>query len=151
MTLNLRSFFPFLLPIVLSTLNTVLFQTYSIHLNVCVPSVSSSARTSLLYCAGAHKNIISSSDDRGIGVRWPDGDRTDICRSLSDYSSFIHTARSPCDHRGIIPRWPNGDRPIYGIIFPKKFWTVAHRSPPDVRTASRRSPADGVIAPDIGR
>ena len=100
-----------------------------IHLNVCVPSVSSSARTGLLYCGGAHKNIISSSDDRGIGVRWPDADRTDICRSSSDYSSFIHTARSLCDQRGIIPRWPNGDRPIYGIIFPRNFgrWSTGHR------------------------
>ena len=117
----LDSFFPFLLPIVLkTTLNTVLIQTCSIHCDVCVPFVSSSTTSGLLYCGWAEKSMTSSGDDRAIGVRWPDGDRTDICRSPSDYFPFIHTARSPSDLRVMIARWPGGDRPIFGNIFPRK-------------------------------
>ena len=103
-----------------------------------MPSVSSSARTGFLYCGNV--NNISSSDDRGIGVRWPDGDRTDICKSSSDNFSFIHAARSLCDHRGRIPRWPNGDRLIYGIIFPQNFgrWPTGHRQMFGRRPAGRR-------------
>ena len=98
--------------------------------------MSSSARIGFLY----YVNNISSRDDRGIGVRWPDGDRTDICKSSSDNFSFTHTARSPCDHRGRIPRWPNGDRPIYGIIFPWNFgrWPTGHRQMFGRRPAGRR-------------
>ena len=103
-----------------------------------MPSVSSSARIGFLYCGNV--NNISSRDDRGISVRWPDGDRTDICKASPDNFSFIHTARSPCDHRGRIPRWPNGDRPIYGIIFPRNFrwWPTGHRQMFGRRPAGRR-------------
>ena len=103
-----------------------------------MPSVSSSARTGLLYCGNI--NNISSRDDWGIGVRWPDGDRTDICKSSSDNFSFIHTAQSLCDHRGRIPRWPNGDRLIYGIILPRNFgrWPTGHRQMFGRRPAGRR-------------
>ena len=125
------------------------YSKHSIHLDVCVPSVTSSARTGFLYCGNV--NNISSRDDRGIGVRWPDDDRTDICKSSSDNFSFIHTARSPCDHRGRILRWPERRSTDLWHYFPMKFQTVAHRSPPDVRTASRREPVDEWIAPGIGR
>ena len=102
-----------------------------------MPSVSSSARTGFLYCGNVN---ISSRDDREIGVRWPDGDHTDICKSSSDNFSFIHTARSPCDHRGRIPRWPNGDQPIYGIVFPQNFgrWPTGHRQMFGRHPAGRR-------------
>ena len=125
----------------------MLFQTCSIHCDVCMLFVSSSTMSGLLYCGWAEKNMTSSRDDRAIGVRWPDGDRTDICRSPSDYSSFIHTARSSCDDRTVARRRSTD----FWQYFPKKNRTVARRSPPDVRTASRRSPADGEITPGIGR
>ena len=72
--------------------------------------------------------MTSSGDDRAIGVRWPDGDRTDICRSPSDYFPFVHTARSPSDLRAMIARWPGGDRPIFGNIFSRKigWWPSGH-------------------------
>ena len=100
--------------------------------------MSSSARTVFLYSGNV--NNISSRDDRGIAVRWPDGDRTDICKSSSENFSFIHTARSPCDHQGGIPRWPNGERPIYDIIFPRNFgrWPTGHRQMFGRRPAGRR-------------
>ena len=121
---------PFYYPLFLiNTLNTVLFQTCSIHCDVCVPFVNSSTTSGLLYCGWAEKNMTSSRDDQAIGVRWPDGDRTNIWRSPSDYSSFIHTAWSPSDHRAMITRWPGGDRPIFGNIFPRKIerWPAGHR------------------------
>ena len=84
--------------------------------------------------------MTSSRDDRAIGVRWPDGDRTDICRSPSDYSSFIHTARSPSDNRAMIAWWPGGDRPIFGNIFPRKigWWPAGHRPMFERRPGGRR-------------
>ena len=95
--------------------------------------------------------MTSSRDDRAIGVRWPDGDRTDICRSPSDYSSFIHTARSPSDLRAMIARWPGGDRLIFGNIFPRKIgrWPAGHSLMFGRRPGGRR--ADGEIAPGIGQ
>ena len=84
--------------------------------------------------------MTSSGDDRAIGVRWPDGDRTDIGRSPSDYFPFIHTARSPSDLRAMIARWPGGDRPIFGNIFPRKIgrWPSGHRPMFGRRPGGRR-------------
>ena len=84
--------------------------------------------------------MTSSRDDRAIGVRWPDGDRTDICRSPSDYSSFIHTTRSHSISISMIARWPGGDRPIFGNIFPRKIgrWPAGHRPMFGRRPGGRR-------------
>ena len=119
---------PLLLPIVLSTLNTVLFQTYSIHCDVCVPCVSSSTRSGLLYCRGAEKNMTSSSDDG----RSTCGVLTATARTSAGHRPIILLLYTPLDLRPIIvmtPRWPGGDRPIFGIIFPRKIgrWPTGHR------------------------
>ena len=123
----------------------MLIQTCSIHCDVCVPFGSSSTTSGLLYCGWAEKSMTSSGDDRAIGVRWPDGDRMDICRSPSDYFPFIHTARSPSDLRAMIARWPGGDRRrIFGNIFPRKIgrWPSG---------AGHRPIFLGKILPEIGR
>ena len=133
--LALQSFFTFLLSIVLH--RTQYYLKRSIHLDICVPSVSSFARTVFLYCGEEFRwwladrpavTARTSCDDQGITVRWPDGDQTNICMSSSGKFSFIHSAWSPSNHLKGIPGGPNRERPICGSLFPPNFrrWPTGH-------------------------
>ena len=82
------------------------------------------------------------------------GGLTATARTSASHRPKIFLLYTPLDLRAII-----GGNPVVAErraadlrhYFPTKFRTVAHRSPPDVRPASRRAPADERIAPDIGR